>query len=271
MQINWFTFFAQIVNFLILVLLLRHFLYGPITKAMDDREAKLTASFTAAEEEKRHASEEIELYRIKRNELDTSREQILAEAETEAEERRRQMIHEARTEVETMMSRWYDEVEHDRTTFLHEASERMSGMVIRASTRVLADVVDKSLEAQAVQQFVSRLLLLPPSDRHALVESGGAFEQDVIIRSAFDLSYEQRQQLIEALGELIAADSAGNGGRPAPQYAEEIGVRFEVAPELLCGVELRVRDRRVAWSIRDYIDDLEEEMDASLMLHAEAA
>ena len=104
-----------------------------------------------------------------------------------------------------------------------------------------------------------------------MVESGGAFDQDVIIRSAFDLSYAQRQQLIEALGELIATDAAGNGVHPAPQYTEEIGVRFEVAPELLCGVELRVRDRRVAWSVRDYLDDLEEEMEASLMVSAEPA
>jgi F-type H+-transporting ATPase subunit b len=271
MQINWFTFFAQIVNFLILVLLLRHFLYGPITKAMDEREAKLTALFVSAEEEKQHASQEIVLYRSKRSELDTDRTQILAEAETEAEEQRREMIHEGREEVESMMSRWYDEVEHERDAFLHEARERMGGMVIRTSNRVLEDVVDQPLEAQAVQQFVHQLGQLPPADRHALVESGGAFDQDVIIRSAFDLSYAQRQRLIETLSELIAADTAGNGAHPAPQYAEEIGVRFEVAPELICGVELRVRDRRVSWSVRDYLDKLEEEMEASLMQTTEPA
>ncbi len=271
MQINWFTFFAQIVNFLILVLLLRHFLYGPITKAMDQREAKLNALFVAAEEEKRQASEEIERYRIKRGELDDSKSQILAEVETEAEERRRTMIHEARAEVETMMSRWYDEVEHERDVFLHEVRERLAGMVISTSNRVLKDIVDKPLEAQAVKRFVEQLSQLPATERHALVESGGAFDQDVIIRSAFDLSYAQRQQLIEALGELIATDAAGNGAHPSPQYTEEIGVRFEVAPELLCGVELRVSDRRVAWSMRDYLDDLEEEMEASLMVSAEPA
>ncbi len=271
MQINWFTFFAQIVNFLILVLLLRHFLYGPITKAMDEREAKLKALFVAAEEEKERASQEIEIYRIRRSELDTDRSQILSEAEIEAEERRREMIHEGRDEVEAMMSRWYDEVEHERDVFLHEVRKRMGDMVVSISGRVLIDLVDQPLEAQVVKQFVHQLNQLPAADRHALVESGGAFDQDVIIRSAFDLSYEQRQKLIEALGELIAADSAGNGTHPAPQFAEEIGVRFDLAPELVCGVELRVQDRRVAWSVRDYLDELEEELEASLMQTAEPA
>jgi F-type H+-transporting ATPase subunit b len=121
------------------------------------------------------------------------------------------------------------------------------------------------------EQFVDQLHQLPAADRHALVESGGAFDQDVIIRSAFDLSYPQRQKLIEALGELIAAETAGNGANPAPQFAEEIGVRFEVAPELVCGVELRVRDRRVAWSVRDYLDELEEELEAASCRRLEPA
>ena len=43
MLIDWFTVAAQAINFLILVLLLRRFLYGPIVKAMDDREAAINA------------------------------------------------------------------------------------------------------------------------------------------------------------------------------------------------------------------------------------
>ena len=40
MQIDWFTLLAQIVNFLLLVWLLKHFLYGRVVRAMDEREAK---------------------------------------------------------------------------------------------------------------------------------------------------------------------------------------------------------------------------------------
>ena len=41
MHIDWFVFFAQIVNFLLLVFLLKKFLYGRIVKAMDERERKV--------------------------------------------------------------------------------------------------------------------------------------------------------------------------------------------------------------------------------------
>ncbi len=49
MHIDWFVFFCQIVNFLLLLFLLKKFLYGRIIGAMDAREAKITATFVDAE------------------------------------------------------------------------------------------------------------------------------------------------------------------------------------------------------------------------------
>jgi F-type H+-transporting ATPase subunit b len=43
MLIDWFTVAAQIVNFLILVWLLKHFLYKPILDAIDAREKRIAA------------------------------------------------------------------------------------------------------------------------------------------------------------------------------------------------------------------------------------
>jgi len=49
MLIDWFTVGAQIVNFLILVWLLKHFLYKPILDAIDAREKKIAAELADAE------------------------------------------------------------------------------------------------------------------------------------------------------------------------------------------------------------------------------
>ncbi len=50
MLINWFTVLAQIVNFLILVYLLKRFLYGPIIRAMQEREKKIARRLQDAED-----------------------------------------------------------------------------------------------------------------------------------------------------------------------------------------------------------------------------
>ena len=53
MQIDWFTFSAQIINFLVLVWLLKKFLYKPVLAAMEKRKAALVARHQEAEEQKR--------------------------------------------------------------------------------------------------------------------------------------------------------------------------------------------------------------------------
>ena len=50
MLIDWFTVCAQIVNFLVLVALLKHFLYGPILRAMDAREQTIAGRLAEAQQ-----------------------------------------------------------------------------------------------------------------------------------------------------------------------------------------------------------------------------
>ena len=58
MLINWFTVAAQIVNFLILAVLLKRFLYGPIVRAMAAREERIASEMAAAAQKRREAEQE---------------------------------------------------------------------------------------------------------------------------------------------------------------------------------------------------------------------
>ena len=68
MLINWFTVIAQIVNFLILVFLLKYFLYDRIVKAMDEREQRIQLRLKEAEEKKQEADQEARSY-LEKNRL----------------------------------------------------------------------------------------------------------------------------------------------------------------------------------------------------------
>lgn len=255
MEINWFTFFAQIVNFVILLLLLRHFLYGPITTAMRAREAQLAARFHDAEEARAVAESEAAALALERSEFAAIRDDALTTALADADARRAAMLTEARTEVEARAARWYEGVERGQAAFLQSVRERIEAEVLRVSERALADLADSELETQIADVFAARLLNLSAQDRLALVESGGDFRDDVIIRSGFAMPYAQRQHLVEALQQLVYMGVQMEGPQPAP-LTEEIGVRFEQNTDLLCGIELQVHDRRIAWSVRDYLDEL---------------
>ena len=60
MLIDWFTVIAQIVNFLVLVYLLKRFLYKPIIKAMDGREQRIAGRLEEADKREEEARQELE-------------------------------------------------------------------------------------------------------------------------------------------------------------------------------------------------------------------
>ena len=63
MLIDWFTVGAQVLNFLILVWLLKHFLYKPILNAIDAREKRIASELADADAKKTEAQKERDDFR----------------------------------------------------------------------------------------------------------------------------------------------------------------------------------------------------------------
>ena len=81
MLINWFTVAAQIVNFLILAVLLKRFLYGPIVRAMAAREERIASEMAVAAQKRREAEQEEAAITQKMQEIQAQRQEMLAQAE----------------------------------------------------------------------------------------------------------------------------------------------------------------------------------------------
>ena len=92
MLIDWFTVAAQIFNFLILVALLKHFLYGRIINAMDRREARITSRLQDAEEKKKLAEEEAAEYNQKIQDFNVQREEMFYHVKEDAEAFRKDLL-----------------------------------------------------------------------------------------------------------------------------------------------------------------------------------
>ncbi len=84
MLIDWFTVGAQIVNFLILVWLLRHFLYKPILNAIDAREKRISTELADANRKRTDAEKERSDFQNKNRAFDEQRSALLAKATEEA-------------------------------------------------------------------------------------------------------------------------------------------------------------------------------------------
>lgn len=243
MQIDWFTFAAQIVNFLILVWLLRRFLYGPIVTAMAEREERIADRFEEAREKEETAEAEAARYRQKQEELASIREVKIEEAEREAHERRRELVEEAREEVDRLEEQWTEALRRERDTFLHDLAQRVSRETLTLVRQALQELADADLERQVIRVFIDRLDAMDEEGREKVTEAVEAETGDVLIRTAFELDDDQRQALTDALRDVT-------GGEPTPD--------FERDDEFGVGIELRAGGRKIAWSLDSYISDLKD-------------
>ena len=87
MPIDWFTVVAQAINFLILVWLLKRFLYKPILHAIDEREKGIAAQLAEAEAKKAEAQKERDDFQHKNEAFDQERAALLKKATDEAKGR----------------------------------------------------------------------------------------------------------------------------------------------------------------------------------------
>jgi len=100
MLIDWFTVVAQVVNFLILVWLMKRFLYLPILKALDAREKRIAASLADADAKMAESVKEREEYTRKNTEFDRERAALLFKAQDEAGNERNRLFEVARNDAD---------------------------------------------------------------------------------------------------------------------------------------------------------------------------
>lgn len=245
MLIDPFTIIAQIVNFLVLVLLLRRFLYRPIIKAMDRREERIASRLEEAEKIKGEAEREAESYRSKNREFEGERLRMLAAAEEGAQAERKALTKKARAEVDEAQAKWYEAIEREKVSFLQDLKRRTSKQVYTIAGRAWQDLANADLERHIVDTFIDRLGRTDGEEREAIragvVESGRV----AVFRSAFAIPQEVRLRFTKAVHDRIAPD---------------IDVRFERGTDFICGIEMRSNGNKVAWNMADYLGTLEEEV-----------
>lgn len=249
MQIDWITVLAQIANFLVLVWLLRRLLYGPITRAMEEREAKIRERFSEAEQRETAAETERECLRNEREKLNERRDELLGEAQEQARRLSHDLENEARVEIEDKREIWLAQLRKEELAFLHELRENATSHVERVARRALSDFANLKLEEAMADTFIAQLTELDGKTLRGFRSEAAAAEGRIFISSAFELPPPTKAKLTRAIRETVHT------------CAE---IEYQRDPDLICGVRLKVRGQTFQWSIAAYLDDLEEETKAFL-------
>jgi F-type H+-transporting ATPase subunit b len=241
MLIDWFTVGAQIFNFLLLLFLLKHFLYGPVTRAMDRREERIAGQFREAEE--KLAAAEGKLAEMNRREKGFEAEQELKAraAAEEVEVRRRQLVKRAKEEAEEIRRAWKEGLRREKERFFAELRRRTGSEVMRISRQAVSDLADEEFQDRLAEVFVRRLESVEGAEK-AHLASAAAGER-AVVDSPVDFPRELRLRMEAALGRAAGA---------------EVPVEYRTDPERPPEVVLNVGGVRFSWGVESYFDAMEE-------------
>jgi len=241
--IDWFTVAAQVINFLILVWLLKRFLYRPILDAIDAREERIAAELADADAKRTEARKERDEFQHKNEAFEQQRATLLSQATDEAKAERQRLLDQARQAADTLSAKRLQTLSNDSHQLNQAIRRRTQTEVFAIARKALTDLATASLEERMAEVFVRRLRALDGQAREDFAKSLKAASGPALVRSAFDLPAEQRAAVQAALNET---------------FASEIQVKFETAPNLVSGIELSTNGQKLAWSIADYLAALEQ-------------
>jgi len=245
MLIDWFTVCAQALNFLILVWLMKRFLYKPILRAIDARERLIATELADAAAKKADARKEQDEFQHKNEEFDKQRAALLAKATDEAKAERQRLLEEARKAADALGAKREESLKNDARSLDQAIGRKIQQEVFTIARKALTDLATVSLEERIGEVFTRRLREMNGNAKKFLAGAISTAPDAVIVRSTFDLPTTQRAAIQNALNETFSA---------------EVRVRFETSPELVSGIELTSNGQKMAWTIADYLTSLEKKV-----------
>jgi F-type H+-transporting ATPase subunit b len=234
--IDWFTVGAQAINFLILVWLLKRYLYTPVLAAIDAREKKVAATIDDARTQEAKARAAGDEFRKRNADFDHEREGLMRKAAEEAGAEHQRLVEAARQDSQLLRVKLTQSLAADRAQLGRQLTLGTQSEVFALTRKALSELADTSLEDRVIEVLISRLRELPGNLAVPAVP-----DRVVLIRSAYDPSPAARARLEAAVRE---------------RFDRQIPVRFEAAPDLILGLELSTDGVKLAWSVSDYLSTL---------------
>jgi F-type H+-transporting ATPase subunit b len=149
------TFIFQIVDFVLLFIFLRLFVWPPLVKAMEQRRERVQRELAAAEEERRRAAAEREEQRRALEQARAEAQALLERAQRAAAEETQRLLEEARAQSERLQKQVREEIGREREAAIAALRGEVADLVLHATAKLLRTRVDAQEDRRLVEEFIA--------------------------------------------------------------------------------------------------------------------
>lgn len=242
MSFDWSTFVLEIINFLVLVWLLRRFLYRPVLAMVGQRQRAVKKTLDDAQ----HARDEARTlqadYQARNTqwqaELDKRR--LALDHELEAERQRR--LQALQAELAAEHTRQETRRKHEQESYERTVQARAAAQAAQFAASLLRGLAAPALQQRIVDMLVHDLAALPP-ERISALHAALSTTNTIMVHSNSLLAADERARLGTALAAFAESP-------PDIQYAED--------KNLICGLRIRIGawelDASIAGELRAFAE-----------------
>ena len=237
MSIDWVTVLAQIANFLVLLWLLKRFLYRPILDGIDAREASIAKRMADADAAQQAAQAAESQFVKQRAQLVSDQDILLEKALAATEGQRDGLLADARAKLQQEQKDWRKHLEHERQAFNKRLQETGSEALMKLTRKALTDLADEQIE-DAIVRHVGKQL--EPIAGELVQAAAGSLTAQVSTRDALPAA---TQQLLQS---------------EVQRWLPEVALSFSTDAQQAPGLVMQVGGAQVSWTTDSYMDEFAE-------------
>lgn len=145
---------AQLLNFFILLVLLRMFLYRPILDMLDRRAQRIREGLEAADQSKEHAAQAEQEVAHQLDEARRQGQSLIGQAQEATNRIQEESRNQARREGEMLLERARSEIQLERDQAIAELRREFGELTVSAAEKVIG----QSLDRQAHRRLIDEVL-----------------------------------------------------------------------------------------------------------------
>ncbi len=154
LSIDLATIIPTWLNLLILFLVLKHFLFKPVNKVLDDRKAEVEQTYKEADEAKENAKALEAEYSTKLEGAKEESAEIVREATKKAQARGDEIIADAKTEARAIVDNAHDQIEREKKIAVNQIKDEITDIALGAAAKIVEKEVSTKDNERLIENFI---------------------------------------------------------------------------------------------------------------------
>lgn len=249
MNLNWSTVFFQIINFLVIVWILKKYLFTPVLSSMEKREKAIQSRLKEAEESRILAEKEKKKLGIKIAEVEKSKSDVISEVLKKSEREQEVLIKALNKELQDKKVAFDKRLVDEREALRSSIKDIAGDVIVNTVSSALTDLANEKIQAVILDNFIEKLGR-GELEKSTLLKDFYNKSKHIEVNTSFSIGKTDEVKIKKSLSLLIGKDVSS--------------VDFKIDKSILCGIEVVCDSLLISFGMDTYIKELRTNLDNAI-------